>query len=185
MRIVILGAPGSGKGTQSEAIVKRYQVAHIATGELLRGEVANGTPLGRQAKAIMEAGKLVSDEIMLGMIEGRLTEPDPNSHFLLDGFPRTLPQADGLNRLLTRLELPLDVVLFLDVDYDEIMKRLLIRHRLDDTEETIRKRLEVYESQTMPLIDYYQSKELLRTIRGVGHVEEISASIFNILDEFD
>jgi len=183
MRIVLLGAPGSGKGTQSEAIVKKYQIRHLSTGDMLRAEVAAGTPLGRQAREIMEAGQLVSDAIVLGMIEQRLLNNDTEG-FLLDGFPRTLVQAEALDALLTKLEQPLDVVLFFDVDYEEIMQRLLARHRSDDNAETIRKRLQVYEHETAPLRDYYNNKGNLRTVKGVGQIEEISERIFRILEDF-
>ncbi|HYQ92829.1 MAG TPA: adenylate kinase [Candidatus Competibacteraceae bacterium] len=184
MRIVLLGAPGSGKGTQSEAIVKKYQVRHLSTGDMLRAEVAAGSPLGRQAKEIMEAGQLVSDDIVLGMIEQRLFCRMAPDGFLLDGFPRTLRQAEALDALLARLEQPLEVVLFFDVDYEEIMQRLLARNRSDDNEETIRKRLQVYEQETAPLRQYYDNKGLLRTVKGVGPIDEISARIFQILEEF-
>ncbi|MFO1431185.1 MAG: adenylate kinase [Candidatus Competibacteraceae bacterium] len=183
MKIILLGAPGSGKGTQSEAIVKKYQVHHLSTGDMLRAEVAAGTPLGKQAKEIMEAGQLVSDAIVLGMIEQRLVNNDTGG-FLLDGFPRTLVQAEALDALLTRLEQPLDAVLFFDVDYEEIMQRLLARNRSDDNEETIRKRLQVYEQETAPLRQHYENKGLLRTVKGVGPIDEISAGIFQILEEF-
>ena len=183
MRIILLGAPGSGKGTQSEAIIRKYQIRHIATGDILRAEVAAGTPLGRQAKEIMEAGQLVSDEIMLGMIEQRLANNDAPKGFLLDGFPRTLGQAEALDALLAKLSQPLDVVLFLDMNYDEIMKRLLARKRADDNEETIRKRLQVYEAETTPLIRYYEARGNLHTVKGIGKIEEISERIFKILDE--
>lgn len=184
MRIVLLGAPGSGKGTQAERIVERYQITHISTGDLLRAEVAAGTPLGKQAKAIMDAGELVSDDIVLGMIEDRLSKPETQHGFLLDGFPRTLAQAEGLDALLTKHGQPLDVTLLLDVDPDEIMQRLLARKRADDTEETIRNRLQVYENQTAPLIDYYQNQGKLRKVHGVGDVEAISKKIFQVLDDF-
>lgn len=183
MRIVLLGAPGSGKGTQAELIVDKYAIPHISTGDLLRAEVAASSPLGRQAKDIMESGGLVSDEIMLGMIEDRLGRDDVGNGFMLDGFPRTLPQAEALDQLLGRLGQPLDIVLFFDVDYGEIMQRLLARQRSDDNEDTIRKRLEVYESQTAPLIDYYKSKGNLRTVHGMGEVDEITARIFKVLDD--
>ncbi|HXH04716.1 MAG TPA: adenylate kinase [Candidatus Competibacteraceae bacterium] len=182
MRVVLLGAPGSGKGTQAENIVKRYGIIHISTGDLLRAEVAAGTPLGLKAKAIMEAGALVSDDIVLGMIEGRLSGDAASKGFLLDGFPRTLAQAEGLDGLLNRLGQPLDAVLFFDVDYGEIMQRLLARKRADDSEETIRKRLQVYEEQTAPLIDYYKAKGNLRTVKGVGAIDEIAERIAHILD---
>ena len=182
MRIVLLGAPGSGKGTQAERVVAKFGIAHISTGELLRAEVAAGTPLGAKAKKIMESGGLVSDDIMLGMIEERLAKPDVTGGFLLDGFPRTLPQAEALDSLLARLGKPLDKVLLLDVDYEEIMQRLLARKRADDSEETIRKRLQVYESQTAPLIDYYKTRALLVTVPGVGEVDAISDRVFAALE---
>lgn len=183
MRIVLLGAPGSGKGTQSEAIVNRYGIQHISTGDMLRAEVTAGTLLGRQAKEIMEAGQLVPDEIVLGMIEQRLAHSEPLDGFLLDGFPRNLHQAQDLDGLLARLHQPLDVQLFFEVDYEEIMKRLLARKRADDTEQTIRKRLEVYEAETAPLRQYYQAGGKLRTVQGVGDIGAISEKIFKILDE--
>jgi adenylate kinase len=183
MRVVLLGAPGSGKGTQAEFIAQRYNITHISTGDLLRAEVAAGTALGTKAKEIMESGALVSDEIMLGMIEERLSKDDVHNGFLLDGFPRTLPQAEALDQLLGKLDQPIDVVVFFDVDYGEIMQRLLARKRADDTEETIRKRLEVYEAQTAPLIDYYKTKGNMRSVQGVGEIEEIAGRIAKILDD--
>ncbi len=182
MRIILLGAPGSGKGTQAEKIVNHYKINHISTGDLLRAEVAANTELGVQAKAIMDAGGLVSDDIVLGMIEKRLQE-DTAQGFMLDGFPRTLPQAQSLDAMLTQLGQPIDIVIFFDVDYGEIMQRLLARKRADDTEATIRKRLEVYEAQTAPLIDYYKAKGNLRTVQGVGEVEAIAQRIYQILDD--
>jgi adenylate kinase len=184
MRIVLLGAPGSGKGTQSAAIVERFHVQHIATGDMLRAEVAAGSSLGKRAKAIMEEGGLVSDDIMLGMIEGRLASTAlQTSGFLLDGFPRTLPQAEALDALLIRMGRPLDVALLFEVDYDEIMKRLLLRHRADDDADTVRKRLQVYEAQTAPLIQYYQQQNKLRRVQGMGDIHAISEQIFGILDQ--
>ncbi|MFO1352541.1 MAG: adenylate kinase [Gammaproteobacteria bacterium] len=182
MKAVLLGAPGSGKGTQAESIVRKYRISHISTGDLLRAEVAAGSALGKKAKAIMEAGGLVSDDIMLAMIEERLGRDDVQNGFLLDGFPRTLNQAEALDALLARLGQPLDAVIFLDVDYGEITKRLLARRRADDTEATIRKRLEVYEAQTAPLIDFYKAKGNLRTVKGVGEIHEIAERLFKILD---
>ncbi len=184
-RIVLLGAPGSGKGTQSEAIVKRYQIQHISTGDMLRAEVTAGTLLGRQAREIMAAGRLVPDEIVLSMIEKRLAHSQPLDGFLLDGFPRNLHQAQDLDALLARLHQPLDIQLFFDVDYEEIMKRLLARKRADDTEQTIRKRLEVYEAETAPLRKYYQAGGRLRTVKGVGEIAQISQKIFEILDRVE
>jgi len=182
MRIVLLGAPGSGKGTQAERIVEKYQITHISTGDLLRAEVAAGTDLGNKAKEIMESGGLVSDDIMLGMIRSRLSQGDVQNGFMLDGFPRTLAQAEALDDLLAKIGQPLDVVIFFDVDYNEITQRLLARQRADDNEETIRKRLQVYEEQTAPLIDYYKAKGNLRTVKGVGPMDEVSERIFKTLD---
>jgi adenylate kinase len=182
MRIIILGAPGSGKGTQSEAISQKYNITKISTGDLLREEVRKGTPLGLQAKAIMDVGELVPDEIILGIIAEHLAKDDTSNGFLLDGFPRTLRQAEALDAMLHKIHAPVDAALFFDVDYEEVRKRLLARHRFDDNVETIRHRLEVYEAQTAPVIDYYSKKGALRTVQGVGRVEDVSQRIFDILD---
>ncbi len=185
MRIVLLGAPGSGKGTQTDAIIARYGVSTVATGDLLRAEVAAGTALGQQAKPYMDAGELVPFDIVLGMIENglrSLAATNPRG-FMMDGFPRDLAQAEALDRILAKLNQPLDLVLFFDVDYEEIVKRLLGRGRADDNEDTIRNRLRVYEEKTAPLIDYYTNKGLLRTIKGNGSIDEIGARIRAALDE--
>jgi adenylate kinase len=209
MRIVLLGAPGSGKGTQSQRLVKEHGIPQISTGDLLRAAVANGTPLGVRAKEAMDAGKLVEDEIVLGMIRERLAEPDVANGFILDGFPRNLLQADALDTLLTELGQPLDAVVQMDVEYDELMRRISGRrscadcgavfnvlttpagqieqdkcpktgapHKLfqrpDDTEETVAKRLKVYEEKTRPLIDYYGDKGILQTIDAEGDVEDVT-----------
>ncbi|NJN45513.1 MAG: adenylate kinase [Candidatus Competibacteraceae bacterium] len=182
MRIVLLGAPGSGKGTQAQAIVEKYHITAISTGDLLRAEIAASTPLGLQAKPLMEAGEFVPDEIVVDMIKEHLAKDDTSNGFLLDGFPRDLSQAESLDAMLTKINQPLDVVLFFKVDYGEIMTRLLARHRMDDTEETIRHRLEIYEAKTAPLIDRYKNKGLIREVNGIGEITEVSARIFAILD---
>jgi len=209
MRIVLLGAPGSGKGTQSQRLVKEHGIPQISTGDLLRAAVATGTPLGVRAKEAMDAGRLVEDEIVLGMIRERLAEPDVANGFILDGFPRNLLQGDALDALLTELGQPLDAVVQMDVEYDELMRRISGRrscadcgavfnvlttpaqqiqndkcpktgepHKLfqrpDDTEETVAKRLKVYEEKTRPLIDFYRGKGILQTINAEGDVEEIT-----------
>lgn len=209
MRIVLLGAPGSGKGTQSQRLVKEHGIPQISTGDLLRAAVAKGTPLGVRAKEAMDSGKLVEDEIVLGMIRERLAEPDVANGFILDGFPRNLLQADALDTLLAELDQPLDAVVQMDVEYDELMRRISGRrscadcgavfnvltspaepiendkcpktgepHKLfqrpDDTEETVARRLQVYEEKTRPLIDFYRQKEILQTIDAEGDVEEIT-----------
>ncbi len=184
MRLMMLGAPGAGKGTQAEAIVGKYQIDNIATGDLLRAEVSAGTEVGNRAKAIMDAGELVPDEIVLHLIEQQLANDDISNGFLLDGFPRNLHQAADLDAVLARIRQPLDLVIFLDVDYDEIKHRLLQRHRADDTRDVINHRLEVYESQTLPLVGYYKDKGLLHRLNGVGEIQQISERIYEILDAF-
>ena len=185
MRIVLLGAPGSGKGTQTDAIIARYGVSTVATGDLLRAEVAAGTELGQRAKPYMDAGELVPFDIVLGMIENglkTLATTNPKG-FMMDGFPRDLAQAEALDQILAKINQPLDLVLFFEVDYEEIVKRLLGRGRADDNEETIRNRLRVYEEKTAPLIDSYTRTGLLRTVKGTGTIEEIGARIRAVLDE--
>lgn len=185
MRLVLLGAPGSGKGTQTDAIIERYGVSTVATGDLLRAEVAANTQLGQQAKPYMDAGELVPFDFVLGIIENglnALAKINPRG-FMMDGFPRDLAQAEALDKLLTKVNQPLDVVLFIEVDYEEIVKRLLGRGRADDNEEIIRNRLRVFEEKTAPLIDYYAKKGLLQAIKGTGMVEEIGERIRAVLDK--
>jgi adenylate kinase len=185
MRIVLLGAPGSGKGTQTDAIIARYGVATVATGDLLRAEVAAGTELGLRAKPYMDAGNLVPFDIVLGMIERglqTLAKTNPKG-FMMDGFPRDLAQAEALDEILDRISQPLDLVLFFEVDYEEIVKRLLGRGRADDNEATIRNRLQVFEEKTAPLIEYYTRKGLLRTVKGTGTIDEIGQRVQAVLDE--
>lgn len=212
MRIVMLGAPGSGKGTQAQRIQKDYGLPQISTGDLLRKAVADKTPLGVQAKKAMDAGELVSDDIVLGMIKERIAEPDAAKGFLLDGFPRNTAQADSLAELLDSLNLSLDRVVLMDVDFDILMKRLTGRRtcsktgavlniyfsspaeleacrqaggdllqRDDDNEATIRNRLQVYERQTAPLVDYYSKLGLLKTVPATGEVEAVYARLKSAL----
>lgn len=181
MRIVLLGAPGSGKGTQAVRLKTALGLAHISTGDLLRAQVAAGTELGRQAKAVMESGKLVSDDIMLGMLEARLAEPDCRNGFILDGYPRNLAQADALGALLARIGQPLDLAVLLSVDSELLFQRLAGRAqaegRKDDNPETVRERLRVYHAQTAPVIDYYRQRNQLREVEGVGSMDEVYARI--------
>ncbi len=179
MRIVLLGAPGSGKGTQAANLVEKYGITHLSTGDMLRSEVSAGSPLGLEAKKIMDAGQLVSDEIVLGMIKNRIEALDGG--FLLDGFPRNLNQAEALDELLQNLDQPVDKVIFFDVPFEIIKERLLSRGRSDDNEETIEKRRKVYESETTPLINYYTKQGKLVTVEGVGEVNDISQRIFKAL----
>lgn len=204
MRIVMLGAPGSGKGTQAQRIQKDHGLPQVSTGDLLRRAVADQTPLGLRAKQAMDAGELVSDEIVLGMIKERIAQPDAKRGFILDGFPRNLTQADSLKGVLTELGLVLDRVVLMDVDFEVLMKRLTGRRtcsktgqvlniyfsspaeleacrkaggellqRDDDNEATIRNRLQVYERQTAPLVDYYTKRGLLETIAATAEVDDV------------
>ncbi|RJS92278.1 adenylate kinase [Salinisphaera sp. Q1T1-3] len=177
MKIVLLGAPGSGKGTQSAKLVERYGVPQVSTGDLLRHAVAERTELGLKAKAAMDAGELVSDDIVVGMMRERLTQPDAENGFILDGFPRSASQAEALDEMLTELNRPLQAVVHLKVDNEEIVGRLMARGRSDDNEETIRNRLGVFEDQTAPLVAHYQAQGLLKQVHGQGDVEEIFARI--------
>jgi adenylate kinase len=177
MRIVLLGAPGSGKGTQAKRLKVELGIAHISTGDLLRAAVQAGTQLGLKAKAVMEAGQLVSDDIVLGLLEERLGQADTQPGFILDGYPRNLAQADALDRLLARLGQPLDAVVKLNVPDADIVSRCEIRfeqeHRADDNPDTVRKRLAVYAEQTAPVADFYRQRGLLTEIDGVGEIPAI------------
>jgi adenylate kinase len=206
MRIVMLGAPGSGKGTQAQRLQQDHQLPQVSTGDLLRRAVADKTPLGLKAKAAMDAGELVSDEIVLGMIKERLAKPDAKRGFILDGFPRNLAQADSLNAVLAELAQKIDAAVLMDVDFEILMKRLTGRRtcsktgqvlniyfstpaeleacrkaggellqRDDDNETTIRNRLQVYERQTAPLIDYYSKRGLLKKVEATGEVNDVYA----------
>jgi adenylate kinase len=185
MRIVLLGAPGSGKGTQATLLRNRLHVPHISTGELLRAAVSAGTPLGMQAKAVMESGALVSDEIVLGMLEERFRHDDVQRGFILDGYPRNLAQACALDRLLERLELPVDKALQLDVSEDVLLARLAGRAsaegRADDNPQSVAHRLHVYQEQTAPVIDHYRSHGNLVRVPGEGSVEQILERIIAAL----
>ena len=181
MRLVLLGAPGSGKGTQAERLKKELDVPHVSTGDLLRAAVKAGTPLGLQAKAVMDAGRLVSDEIVLGMLEERLTQADAARGFILDGYPRNLAQADALDHLLARIGQPLDAVVKLDVPNEVIIGRCEIRyaaeHRKDDDPVVVRDRLKVYAEQTSPVADFYAKRGKLQVVDGVGELDEVTARV--------
>jgi adenylate kinase len=181
MRIVFLGAPGSGKGTQATKVRTELGIAHISTGDLLRAQVKAGTPLGIKAKAVMDAGQLVSDDVVLGMLEARLIEADTAAGFILDGYPRNLVQANALDALLKRLAQPLDVVVLLEVPSELIVARLAGRAqaegRKDDTPETVRERLRVYAQQTEPVIDFYRAADKLVEVDGVGDMDQVNARI--------
>jgi len=211
MHIILLGGPGSGKGTQAQFITEKYRIPQISTGDMLRAAVREGSPLGVEAKKVMDAGGLVSDDIILGLIKERITHDDCSNGFLLDGFPRTIVQAEGLKKM----GVVIDTVIEIDVSDEQIVTRMAGRRvhtqsgrsyhvqfnppkvegvddltgetliqRDDDKEETVRKRLAVYHEQTKPLVDYYAAPEQnvkFSSIKGIGNVEEISAKIFAIL----
>ncbi len=214
MRIVLLGAPGSGKGTQAQQLQSDHGWPQVSTGDLLRSAVADGTELGLKAKVVMDAGNLVSDEIVLGIIKERLGNDDAKTGFVLDGFPRNLAQALDLETVLKDLAKQLDVAVFMDVRFEILLKRLtgrrtcsktgkllniyfssqeeldactdaggeLIR-RVDDDEDTIRNRLEVYERETAPLIDYYRDRGLLRTVQAEGTPAEVYSRLSAVIGE--
>jgi adenylate kinase len=185
MRLVLLGAPGSGKGTQASRLREHLQVPHISTGELLRAAVKAGTPLGLQAKAVMEAGSLVSDEIVLGMLEERLTAGDTGNGFILDGYPRNLVQANALDGLLKKLDQPVDLAVQLDVDTELLIDRLAGRAqaegRADDSPEAVRNRLKVYNDATAPVVDFYRNSGRLACVDGVGGMDEVFSRILSTL----
>ena len=177
MRLVLLGAPGSGKGTQAARLKTHLQVPHISTGDLLRAEVAAGSRLGLEAKEVMARGELVSDAILLGMLEDRFSRPDTANGFILDGYPRNLAQADALDGLLRRLGQPMDYAVQLDVPQALLVERIAGRAkaegRADDAPEAVRTRLEVYENQTAPVIDFYRQHGQLTVVPGVGTLDEV------------
>lgn len=210
MRIVFLGAPGSGKGTQSQRLVERHGIPQVSTGDLLRAHVREGTELGRRAKAVMDAGQLVDDATILGMVRERLAAPDASRGFILDGFPRTVPQAEGLDQMLAAIGQPLDAAVLFDVDPGLLVKRISGRRtcedcgrvfnvhtapppspppcggqcetprlvqRPDDREETVARRLSVYEEQTRPLVGFYGQRGLLRRIDAEGDLPTVTARL--------
>lgn len=185
MRLVLLGAPGSGKGTQATRLREHLQVPHISTGDLLRAAVKAGTELGRQAKAVMESGALVSDQIVLGMLEERLTAGDTGNGFVLDGYPRNLAQANALDALLGRLGQPADIAVQLDVDTELLISRLAGRAqaegRADDSPGAVRHRLQVYTDATAPVVDFYRNTGRLACVDGVGGMEEVFQRIIATL----
>ena len=188
MRLVLLGAPGSGKGTQATRLREHLQVPHISTGELLRAAVKAQTPLGVQAQAVMAAGNLVSDEIVLGMLEERFTQPDTGNGFILDGYPRNLAQAGALDKLLERLRQPMDLAVQLEVGTDLLVDRLAGRAkaegRADDSPEAVRNRLKVYDDQTAPVIDFYRNQGKLAHLDGVGSLDEVFTRILEAIDPY-
>ncbi|MBU5638363.1 adenylate kinase [Geomonas sp. Red69] len=212
MNLILLGPPGVGKGTQAKLLIDRFGIPQISTGDILRAAVKELTPMGIKAKGFMDSGALVPDEVVIGIVEERLAQPDCQKGFILDGFPRTVPQADALSQVLSGIGKKIDHVVSLSVDKAELLKRLTGRRacskcgagyhvdfapskaagvcdvcggelfqREDDKEETILNRLAVYEAQTSPLISYYQTAGLLRSVNGLGSVEGIQSEVVAIL----
>jgi len=186
MRIVLLGPPGSGKGTQAALLVKQLGIPHISTGALLRNAAERCTELGLQAKALSDKGELVPDDVISGMLEERLKINDVAKGFILDGYPRNLAQASSLDVLLERLNQPVEEAILIDIDAEKIIRRIAKRAqeegRADDTEETVRNRLRVYEKQTAPVADYYAERGLLTRVLGDGSVDEIFQRLRSILN---
>lgn len=184
--LVLFGPPGSGKGTQSSKIIEKYNLAHVSTGDILRIEVANETPLGTEAKKFMDQGMLVPDEVVIGMISSKLDENPNAAGFIFDGFPRTVAQAQALDNLLDFKNHPINIVLSLIVSEDELKSRLISRGessgRSDDNEEVITKRIKEYHAKTSPVADYYKSKNKLVEVKGEGTVETIFDSLCDEID---
>ena len=205
MKLVLLGPPASGKGTQAELLCQRYQTPKISTGDMLRAAKAAGTPLGKEADRYMSAGKLVPDSVVIGLVDERIQEPDARAGFILDGFPRTVPQADSLGELLGERGLALDAVVQIDVPRELLMERATLRrmdkrtgqiyhlkynppppdaelvHRADDQEATVAKRLDEYDAMTAALLPYYQGRGILKRIDGVGTPSEVTARLIQAL----
>ena len=187
LNIVIFGAPGSGKGTQSERIVEKYGINHISTGDVLRAEIKNGTELGKKAKGYIDQGQLIPDELMIDILASVFDSFKDSKGVIFDGFPRTIAQAEALKKMLAERGQDVSVMVDLDVPEEELMVRLIKRGkdsgRADDNEETIKKRLHVYHSQTAPLIDWYKNEKKYQHINGLGTMEGIFAEICEAIDK--
>ena len=203
MRLILLGAPASGKGTQAAVLTEKFGVPKISTGDMLRAAVKAGTPLGREADTLMKGGKLVPDSVVIGLVEERLKESDAQKGFILDGFPRTVAQAEALDALLKRLGVGLDFIVQIDVPRDLLMERATLRrtdkrtgqiyhlkyspppsdadleHRADDQEETVKKRLDAYDAQTAALLPHYEQLGVLRRVDGVGSPKEVTTRMLS------
>lgn len=181
MRLILLGPPGAGKGTQAKILVEAYGIPQLSTGDILRAAIADKTPLGLEAKAIMDRGDLVSDVIVNGIVSERIDAEDCKPGFILDGFPRTIAQAQALDDMLKAKGIKLDAVIELTADADELVRRVIQRskdsNRPDDNPEVIRKRLDVYQTSTAPLVDYYSRQGLVKTVDGMEAVETVTTAI--------
>jgi adenylate kinase len=189
MNIILLGPPGAGKGTQAQVLVEEHGLVQLSTGDMLRAAVASGSELGQEAKAVMDAGKLMPDEIMVQIISDRISEPDCANGFILDGFPRTTAQAEALDKMLEEKGLPLDHVIEISVDDTILIDRINARvaqtpeaeRRDDDNAETLKHRLEVYQEQTAPILPYYEGRGMLKKVDGMKSIEEVSKQIGAII----
>ncbi len=185
--IILFGPPGSGKGTQSEQLINKYKLTHIATGDLFRKHLAEGTELGTLAKKYMDEGHLVPDDVVIGMVEDKINSTPNSSGFIFDGFPRTVHQAEALDLLLSKKSYPIRTMLMLDVPEDELIKRILERGKTsgrtdDQNEDKIRTRIGVYENETIPVANYYDGQGKLNKIHGVGQIDEIFDRLCAVLD---
>jgi adenylate kinase len=193
MRLILLGPPGAGKGTQAQRLVERYNVVQLSTGDMLRAAVKAGTPVGLKAKDVIARGELVPDDVVVAIVADRIAEPDARNGFILDGFPRTVPQAEALDRMLNERGLALDAVVELKVDEKVLLGRIenRVAHakargeplRPDDNPESLRKRLEAYRAQTAPVAGYYAGKGILKTVDGMASIEEVTAAVAAALDD--
>lgn len=179
MRVVLLGPPGAGKGTQAVLLSEKLGVPHISTGDLFRANISQQTPLGREAQKYLDAGNLVPSDVTNRMVESRIAEPDAANGFVLDGYPRTVDQAEALEKMLTQVDKKLDAVLCFVVAEDVVVDRMLARGRADDTEETIRNRMRVYREETEPLLEHYDG--LVVTVEGVGEIDDVNARALRAL----
>jgi adenylate kinase len=187
MRLILLGPPGAGKGTQAQRLVDKHGIVQLSTGDMLRAAVSAGTPVGLKAKDIMARGDLVPDEVVVGIVSDRIEQPDARNGFILDGFPRTVPQAEALDRMLAAKGLKLDAVIEMKVDEKVLLDRIATRIaqmkargetvRPDDNPETLKTRLHAYRGQTAPLLDYYGKKGLLRSVNGMASIDAVAAAI--------
>jgi len=185
MKLIFLGPPGVGKGTQANNICKQFNILHLSTGDILRAEIDKGSEIGLKAKSFMDKGDLVPDNVLLDIVSNSLQKNDAQNGYLLDGFPRTIPQADGLNRIMKNINQSIDAVISLIADENELVKRLINRSkesgRSDDNPEIIRQRQKTYWKQTAPLLDYYKKTGILKSINGIGEISEITKKIIKAL----
>jgi adenylate kinase len=187
MRLILLGPPGAGKGTQAQKLIDRYGIVQLSTGDMLRAAVAAGTEIGKKAKAVMDAGQLVSDEIVIGIVSDRIDEPDAKNGFVLDGFPRTVPQAEALEKLLAAKAMKLDAVIEFKVDAEKLVDRIVRRAeeakaagqpvRKDDNPEVFKKRLQEFEALTAALTPFYAERGLLKAVDGMASIDQVAAEI--------